>query len=139
MELERLGDLSADWPQRIKRDKRVLEDESDLASSDALPFPAPKATHITAEQIETGGLDVSAVTGETKDGPGRDALARSGLADQSKALTGAHGKRDALDHLMAGRPKRHMQVVDSEHLFTELRHRRVGRHDVAFPSMRRCR
>ncbi len=104
MQPERLRDLGADRAQRIERDERVLQDEADIPPPDSTPLPCCEAADVLLVDLERRGLDDRVAPGQPDQRARRDALARSGFADDRHALTGSEFERESSDHLAPSDP-----------------------------------
>ena len=117
MHVERFADLGADAAEGVERAQRVLQHEGEAATADAAPLALREAPEVDVAPAEALGLDGRAGTGDAEQGPGRHALARTGLADDRDALPGADVERDAAHGVdVAGAPgEGDGQVADAEH------------------------
>src|SRR5918912_14366 len=98
--LDRLTELEADLQNRVERRHRILEDDRHFVAADATQVPLRELQKIPPFERRLAADDLA---GRNRDQPEdrhrADALARTGLTDDSERLARIDVVRDSVDGL----------------------------------------
>ena len=96
VDLEHLGDLLADVPDRVQRGLRLLEDHADPVAADPLHVLVGQLEQIQIVEHHLARLDAARIGHEPHDRQAGHALAAAGLADEAHDLAAVDVEVDAV-------------------------------------------